>query len=53
MSSDKNVQDTHISSQLKILHGSLISIASAMNRPQRDEAMIREAGIPLDRALFP
>jgi DNA-binding MarR family transcriptional regulator len=24
-----------------------------MNRPQRDEAMIREAGIPLDRALFP
>jgi len=53
MSSNKNVQDTHISSQLKILHGSLISIASAMNRPQRDEAMIREAGIPLDRALFP
>jgi DNA-binding MarR family transcriptional regulator len=53
MSSDKNVQDTHISSQLKILHGSLISIASAMNRPQRDEAMIQEAGIPLDRALFP
>lgn len=24
-----------------------------MNRPQRDEAMIREAGIGLDRALFP
>ena len=24
-----------------------------MNRPQRDEALIREAGIPLDRALFP
>jgi len=24
-----------------------------MNRPQRDEAMIKEAGITLDRALFP
>ncbi|QZP23921.1 MarR family winged helix-turn-helix transcriptional regulator [Pseudomonas sp. DR208] len=24
-----------------------------MNRPQRDEAMVREAGISLDRALFP
>jgi DNA-binding MarR family transcriptional regulator len=53
MSINKNVQDAHISSQLKVLHGSLISIASAMNRPQRDEAMIKEAGIPLDRALFP
>jgi DNA-binding MarR family transcriptional regulator len=24
-----------------------------MNRPQRDEMMVREAGISLDRALFP
>ncbi|MGY2328061.1 MarR family winged helix-turn-helix transcriptional regulator [Pseudomonas sp. SDT2931_S440] len=24
-----------------------------MNRPQRDEVMVREAGIALDRALFP
>jgi DNA-binding MarR family transcriptional regulator len=24
-----------------------------MNRPQRDKALIKEAGIPLDRALFP
>ncbi|MBH1943533.1 winged helix-turn-helix transcriptional regulator [Erythrobacter sp. YJ-T3-07] len=24
-----------------------------MNRPQRDEAMVQEAGIALDRALFP
>jgi DNA-binding MarR family transcriptional regulator len=31
----------------------LLDIVSAMNRPQRDEALIREAGIPLDRALFP
>ena len=35
------------------MHGALIDIVSVMNRPQRDEVMIREAGIPLDRALFP
>ena len=53
MRSEKNVQDAHISEQLRLLHGALISIVSEMNRPQRDEAMVREAGIPLDRALFP
>jgi DNA-binding MarR family transcriptional regulator len=36
-----------------MLHGALIDIVSAMNRPQRDEQMVREAGISLDRALFP
>ncbi|MES2055278.1 MAG: MarR family winged helix-turn-helix transcriptional regulator [Pseudomonadota bacterium] len=53
MVSIKSVQDTHISGQIRILHGALIDIVSAMNRPQRDEAMVREAGISLDRALFP
>ncbi|WP_250625962.1 MarR family winged helix-turn-helix transcriptional regulator [Pinirhizobacter soli] len=53
MPSKKNVQDTHISLQLRALHGALISIVGIMNRPQRDEAMVREAGISLDRALFP
>jgi DNA-binding MarR family transcriptional regulator len=38
---------------LRELHGALIDIVSVMNRPQRDEAMVREAGIALDRALFP
>nr|WP_194299926.1 MarR family winged helix-turn-helix transcriptional regulator [Acetobacter conturbans] len=38
---------------LRDLHGSLIDIVSVMNRPQRDEAMVRAAGISLDRALFP
>ncbi len=41
------------SEQLRALHGAMLSIVSAMNRPQRDEAMVREAGISLDRALFP
>ncbi|WP_413733863.1 MarR family winged helix-turn-helix transcriptional regulator [Sodalis sp. RH21] len=53
MSSINNVQNTHISDQLRQLHGAVLDIVSAMNRPQRDEILIKEAGIPLDRALFP
>jgi DNA-binding MarR family transcriptional regulator len=53
MESRKQVQNTHMSEQLRALHGALIDIVSAMNRPQRDEMMVREAGISLDRALFP
>ncbi|MDH0867125.1 MarR family winged helix-turn-helix transcriptional regulator [Mitsuaria sp. GD03876] len=53
MRSKNNVQDAHISKQLRALHGALLTIVSVMNRPQRDEAMVREAGISLDRALFP
>ncbi|WP_210292431.1 MarR family winged helix-turn-helix transcriptional regulator [Rhizobium sp. BK602] len=53
MTSMKKVQNTHISRQLRELHGALLEIVGVMNRPQRDEAMVREAGISLDRALFP
>jgi DNA-binding MarR family transcriptional regulator len=53
MTSTKKVQNTHISAQLRLLHGALLEIVSAMNRPRRDEMLIREAGIRLDRALFP
>lgn len=35
------------------IHGALVDIVGIMNSPQRDAAMIREAGISLDRALFP
>ncbi|MFN7040144.1 MAG: MarR family winged helix-turn-helix transcriptional regulator [Acidovorax temperans] len=49
----KNLQNTHIDAQLRELHGALLEIVGVMNRPQRDEAMVREAGISLDRALFP
>ncbi|HBP32040.1 MarR family winged helix-turn-helix transcriptional regulator [Advenella sp. FME57] len=52
MSFRKNVQDTHISEQMKSVHGSLISILSVLNRPRNDEKMIEQAGIRLDRALF-
>jgi DNA-binding MarR family transcriptional regulator len=42
-----------MSDRIRALHGALIDIVSVMNRPQRDEMMVREAGIALDRALFP
>jgi DNA-binding MarR family transcriptional regulator len=35
------------------LHLALLEIVGAVNRPQRDDVLIREAGIALDRALFP
>lgn len=49
----RNVHMTHIAKSIRDLHGSLLEIVSVMNRPQRDEAMVKEAGISLDRALFP
>jgi len=51
--STKNVQNTHINTRIRELHGALVEIVGVMNRPQRDEAMVREAGISLERALFP
>jgi DNA-binding MarR family transcriptional regulator len=53
MPSRNKVQNTHIGDRLRELHGAMLDIVSAMNRPQRDEALIKEAGIALDRALFP
>jgi DNA-binding MarR family transcriptional regulator len=53
MRSMRKVQNTHIDAWLRELHGAVLDIVSAMNRPRRDEALIRQAGIPLDRALFP
>ncbi|OWT72883.1 MULTISPECIES: MarR family winged helix-turn-helix transcriptional regulator [unclassified Achromobacter] len=54
MTKPKRVQDTHISRQdLRSLHDAMVRIAVVMNRPQNDEAMVRAAGITLDRALFP
>ena len=52
MPAKKNVQDTHISSGLKSLHRSMVSIAGVMNRPRNDERLIQAAGLKLDQALF-
>lgn len=53
MAARKSAQDARLSKQIRALHGALVDIVSVMNQPQRDEVLIREAGIALDRALFP
>jgi DNA-binding MarR family transcriptional regulator len=53
MASSRKVQNTHIDRQIRDLHSSLLDIVSVINRPQRDEVLIKEAAIPLERALFP
>lgn len=41
------------SAELAQLHDAVLDIVALINRPDRDEVLIREAGIKLDRALFP
>src|SRR5262245_2138226 len=54
MTRPKRAQAAHISpQQFKELHLSLLDIVSAMNRPERDEYLVRAAGISLQRTLFP
>lgn len=53
MASRKTVRNAHIGTQIRDLHSSLLDIVSVINRPQRDAVLIKEAAIPLDRALFP
>jgi DNA-binding MarR family transcriptional regulator len=48
----KSVQNTHFSSQFHSLHKSILDIVSVMNRPQRDEMLLKAAGLSLERALF-
>ncbi|OON36979.1 MarR family transcriptional regulator [Izhakiella australiensis] len=47
------MQNTPNSGEFDALHNALLNIVGAFNRPQRDEVLIKQAGIPLDRALFP
>ncbi|ERK05427.1 Transcriptional regulator, MarR family [Pantoea sp. AS-PWVM4] len=49
----KSVQNTHNSSAFDDLHNALLTIVGTFNRPQRDELLIKESNIQLDRALFP
>lgn len=49
----KNVHDTHIDAEIRSLHAAILEIVAVMNQPQRDEALVREAGISLEGALFP
>jgi DNA-binding MarR family transcriptional regulator len=42
-----------MSPRLDRLHTATLGIVAMMNGPERDAVLIREAGITLDRALFP
>lgn len=44
------MQDTR---EIDALVAALIGLMSFLNSPQRDEALLSEAGVSLDRALFP
>lgn len=39
--------------EIRQLHHTLVDLVGLMNRPQRDSVLLQEAGVPLDRALFP
>lgn len=47
-----SVQNTQNKKKLRQLHGAMVDLVAILNQPQRDEALIAEAGISLDRALF-
>ncbi|AOH86944.1 MarR family transcriptional regulator [Sphingomonas panacis] len=49
----KSVNNAHNSDVLRGLHAAIIDLVDEINRPRRDDRLIEEAGIPLDRALFP
>ena len=38
---------------IRTLHGAMVDLFAMMNRPQRDDTVLREAGLSLDRALYP
>jgi DNA-binding MarR family transcriptional regulator len=38
---------------MRRLHGALVDLVGVINRPQADMILLREAGLALDRALFP
>jgi DNA-binding MarR family transcriptional regulator len=39
--------------EIRQLHHALVDLVVLLNRPQRDSALLQEAGVSLDRALFP
>jgi DNA-binding MarR family transcriptional regulator len=42
-----------VNKEVRQLHHTLVDLVGLMNRPQRDSALLQEAGVSLDRALFP
>jgi DNA-binding MarR family transcriptional regulator len=52
MSSRKYVQNTLMSDQIRALHDATLEVMTFMNRRVADAALVREAGVSLDSALF-
>ncbi|XXV20165.1 MarR family winged helix-turn-helix transcriptional regulator [Sorangium sp. So ce1182] len=47
------MQNTRIAKKkLRELHGAMVDLVALMNQPQRDQALLAEAGVSLDQALF-
>jgi DNA-binding MarR family transcriptional regulator len=42
-----------VNKEILQLHRALVDLVGLMNQPQRDSTLLREAGVDLDRALFP
>jgi len=51
--STKSVHDAHIKAVLPGMHRALLEIVGMINEPQRDDVLLRLAGLELERALFP
>jgi DNA-binding MarR family transcriptional regulator len=47
------VHNARMPGQLRELHEIMLDLVGMLNEPQRDDVLIAEAGIALDRALFP
>jgi DNA-binding MarR family transcriptional regulator len=51
--STENVYDAHIKATLPGMHRALLEIVGMINQPERDDVLLRLAGLSLERALFP
>jgi len=49
----KTVRNLQRKKNVRELHEVMVDLFALMNRPQSDDTLLREAGIALDRALFP
>jgi DNA-binding MarR family transcriptional regulator len=47
------VHVTQMRDEVRALHDALLDVVSILNEPRRDDVLITQAGIALDRALFP
>ncbi len=50
---NKTVHNARMNNELRDIHMAMMDLVGLVNRPQADDALIREAGLSLDRALFP